>query len=202
MKKNTFSDQFKYEYSVSNTNDLNRFIVNVDNGTPFPEVYRVLAKNRTDAIERIQTYLRDVENKRKRIAAITSRRHGKTQSFALSELARRALFEGPNFWNKKTSVQLPRSDVTYISQRGAEGGVTIGWKRGVKGNDCRTIEVAVAYCAKEDTFNTRTGELLVSKRFDEGKTIKLPINLDEVHDIHQYLTGMFWLIPVTQRAVK
>lgn len=217
MKKNTFADSFRYDYSATPAVAKPFTVEYLDNNGK-RSMFTVVARSQTEAIEKLQEYLRSMNAYK---AALHSRRKGKSMS-ALLDLMGRNITDtqlpssGRTFSSdtlKKFAeaesttpaligkINKPTSDISFIYHKGTEGGVTIGWRRGVKGRDCRTIEVAVAYCAKEDVYNKRIGTQLVIRRFEEGKTIKLPIS-DYAADIYQYLTSMFWLMPVVQHAVK
>lgn len=221
MKKNTFADSFRYGYSATPVVAKPFTVEYLDNNGK-RSMFTVVARSQTEAIEKLQEYLRSMNAYK---AALHSRRKGKSMS-ALLDLMQRNMTDKPEvqlpssgrtfssdtlkkFAEAESTtpaligkINKPTSDISFIYHKGTEGGVTIGWRRGVKGGDCRTIEVAVAYCAKEDVYNKRIGTQLVTRRFEEGKTIKLPISMDYVPDIHQYLTSMFWLMPVVQHAVK
>lgn len=218
MNKNTFADSFRYGYSATPVVSKPYAVDYLDNAGQ-RSVFTVEARSQVEAIEKVQKYLRDMNAYK---VAMQSRRQGKSTA-APAELMRRNIPDTQLHSSSRTfssdtlkefaeaesttpaligKINKPTSDISFIYHKGTEGGVTIGWRRGVKGGDCRTIEVAVAYCAKEDVYNKRIGTQLVTRRFEEGKTIKLPISMDYVPDIHQYLTSMFWLMPIVQHAVK
>lgn len=53
-------------------------------------------------------------------------------------------------------------------------GATIAYRPTTEFNNCRMVEVAVAYCSPHDTFSKKQGTSLATQKFLSGETIKVP----------------------------
>jgi beta-glucosidase/6-phospho-beta-glucosidase/beta-galactosidase len=71
------------------------------------------------------------------------------------------------------------------------GGVSIAYRKVTPHNNCRMVEVAVAYCSPHDTFSKKVGARHALDNFLDGATVLVPARTDGDHSIIWNLRNMF-----------
>jgi hypothetical protein len=71
------------------------------------------------------------------------------------------------------------------------GGVTIAYRKANEFNNCRMVEVAVAYCSPHDVFNKKVGARRALDNFLDGATVLVPARTEGDHSIVWNLRRMF-----------
>lgn len=71
------------------------------------------------------------------------------------------------------------------------GGVTIAYRKVTPHNNCRMVEVAVAYCSPHDTFSKKVGARRALDNFLDGATVLVPARTHGDHSIIWNLRRMF-----------
>lgn len=82
--------------------------------------------------------------------------------------------------------------VHYFDQDNLKGGVTMAYRKSSDFDNCRMVDVAVAYCSPHDTFSKKVGSEVALYAFLDGQTIQVParVNGDD-NSIPYILRGMF-----------
>ena len=74
-------------------------------------------------------------------------------------------------------------------------GVTVAFRPAIENSNCRMLEMAISYCALEDTFDPKVGKYYARLKLLSGEFFQVPLaeylrdnGVDETRDI---LLGMF-----------
>lgn len=71
------------------------------------------------------------------------------------------------------------------------GGFTLAYRKATPHNNCRMVEVAVAYCSPHDVFSKKVGARRALDNFLDGQTVMVPARTDGDHSIVWNLRKMF-----------
>jgi hypothetical protein len=71
------------------------------------------------------------------------------------------------------------------------GGFTLAYRKVTPHNNCRMVEVAVAYCSPHDTFSKKVGARRALDNFLDGATVLVPARTEGDHSSVWNLRRMF-----------
>lgn len=88
-------------------------------------------------------------------------------------------------------AQIQNIRICHCFEPDEPGGFTLAYRKVTPHNNCRMVEVAVAYCSPHDIFSKRVGARRALDNFLDGATVLVPARTDGDHSIVWNLRKMF-----------